>query len=280
MRLLVASAFLFFVNPQGALSCSYANQTNPPITQSPTNGVTITVRAVEGNPPAQACEVSVKDRNGRDIFTDRGFSARIDPATGRDIDNDGQPDAVVGLDLGGPGHCCWEFAVLSFSPMPRVLLKLPPATFDFETKRGKTLIWTSAEFTGLSPTGGDAPIVVATVHEFQAKGFLDVTTDYCEQLLSGEIRGLGTLREPLAVLTRQAKQDSRTEAARQDDLEYTRFAAVTLILQQIYCGMANEASRLVLEVWPAKEQTRIRTQIKDAVAGRWPELAKGLGSWN
>ena len=280
MRALAATALLLLITPDRGFSCSHLAETNPPVTQSLANGVTITVRSVEGSPPAQACEVSVKDRSGREIFADRGFGASINPATGRDIDNDGRPDAVVGIDTGGRKDCCWDFAVISFSPMPRVLLKLPAATFDFDTKPGSTLVWTSANFTDLNPTGGDSPIVVATAHEFQTKGFIDVTLDFCKPLLLGEIRGLGTLREPLATLTRKAKQDSRTETGRQDDLEYTRFAAVTVILQQIYCGQFDEASRTILEVWPGKDQSRIRTQIRTAVAGRWPELAKRLDSWN
>jgi hypothetical protein len=245
------------------------------LSQTLSNGVVITVGPVAGNPPDQACEVSVRDRSGRNIFTDRGFNTKVDPATGRDIDNDGRPDAVVGVDTGGKGHCCWEFPVISFSPSPRVLLKLPPATFDFETKAGKTLIWTATTFPDWNPNASESP-AVARVQELRPNGFIDVTADYCKALLAGELQGIGNLREPLAALTRQAKQDSRTETGRQDELEYTRYAAVTVILQQIYCGQVDDAARLVLEVWPATEQSRIRAQIKEAVAGRWPDLAKRL----
>src|SRR5688500_12270656 len=68
-----------------------------PTTQTLANGVVITVRSAGGNSPGQACEVLVRDRNGRTVFTDRGFNTEIHPATGRDIDNDGRPDAVVGV---------------------------------------------------------------------------------------------------------------------------------------------------------------------------------------
>jgi hypothetical protein len=36
----------------------------------------------------------------------------------------------------------------------------------------------------------------------------------------------------------------------------------------------------VLEVWPAAEQSRVRARIREAIAERWPELAKQLSNWN
>jgi hypothetical protein len=99
-------------------------------------------------------------------------------------------------------------------------------------------------------------------------------------MLAGELQGPGSLRGQLAILTRQAKQDSRLDAGRAEDREDTRLAATSIVLQQIYCGQPEDASRLVLEVWPGSEQSRIRKQIREAVAERWPELARQLGAWN
>ena len=47
----------------------------------------VIIRTVPANELRQTCEVSVRDRSGKTIFEDRGFNIRIDPATGRDIDN-------------------------------------------------------------------------------------------------------------------------------------------------------------------------------------------------
>jgi hypothetical protein len=243
------------------------------------NGGTIAIRTVPANELNQTCDVSVRDRNGRTIFEDRGFNTKIDPATGRDIDNDGQPDAVLGVDTTGGTGGNWEYPVISFAPTPRLLLTLPPATFDFQTKPGGTLIWTSAIFEGLGQNSADLS-TIATVHEFRPSGFVDVTADYCKPMLTGELQGPGSLRGQLAILTRQAKLDSRLDAGRPEDREDTRLAATTIVLQQIYCGQLEDASRLVLEVWPGRDQSRIRKQIRDAIADRWPELARQLATWN
>lgn len=259
------------VQPAGAPLCK-------PTSTTLANGVVVVVRSAGGNNPDQACEVSVRDRNGRTVFSDRGFDTQIHPATGRDIDNDGRPDVVVGVDTGGGNRCCWEYPVISFNPSPRVLLKLPPAAFDFETLPGKTLIWTTAAFYDLGPDAADSP-TVETVREFRPAGLIDVTPDYCKRMLAGELRGPGDLRDLLNALSLRSKQASRTDTGSPFDREQTRIAARSMALQQIYCGEIDAASQLVLEVWPASEQAPIRRQLKDAINSRWPDLARSLASW-
>jgi len=279
--LLAATSFLFAFTqskPADELSCYQLKTDNKPLTKTLANGVVITVGPTKTIDPEQACEVVVRDQYGRSVFSDRGFNTQIHPATGRDIDNDGRPDAVVGVDTGGGNRCCWEYPVISFNPSPHVLLKLPPAAFDFETLPGKTLIWTTASFYDLGPDMADSP-TVETVHEFRPSGFLDVTPDYCKRMLAGELRGPGDLRGLLNALPLRSKQASRTDTGSSFDREQTRNAALSMALQQIYCGQIDAASQLVLEVWPAAEQSRIRHLIKDAVNSRWTDLARKMNSW-
>lgn len=278
--LVAAAAFLFSQTPSTPEpSCKQTVSNNPTFNRTLANGATVAVGPADTNNLGQGCAVFVRDRTGKVIFEDRGFSTTIEASTGRDIDNDGQPDAVVGVETNGGTSSNWEYPVISFAPSTRVLLKLPHATFDFATKPGKTLIWTSATFDELGRSGPDTP-AVSTVHEFRPNGFIDVTPDYCRPLLSGEFSGPGNLKGPLAILTRQARQDSRTEAGEREDREDTRIAATTVILQQIYCGQLEDASRLVLEVWPGSQQSTVRRRIKDAVTDRWSDLGRQLASWN
>ena len=87
--------------PSEDLVCRQAQPANPTLTKTLSNGAVVTVRSVTPNSLGQTCEVTVRDRSGKVVFEDRGFNTSIDPATGRDIDNDGQPDAVVGIDTIG-----------------------------------------------------------------------------------------------------------------------------------------------------------------------------------
>jgi len=270
---------IVFAWPLLAVTAVFLSSTqSPPVDASPckpasttmANGIGITVRSAGGNNPEQACEVLVRDRNGRTVFTDRGFNAEIHPATGRDVDNDGRPDAVVGIDAGGGNRCCWEYPVISFNPSPHVLLKLPQlAAFDFETLPGKTLIWTTAAFYDLGPDMADSP-TVETVHEFRPTGFIDVTPDYCARMLAGELRGPGDIRDLLNALSLRSKQASRTDTGSSFDRDQTRVAARSIALQQIYCGQIDAASQLVLEVWPASEQSPIGGSSKTLSAAAGP----------
>ncbi len=273
-RPLLAAAFLLTslqTPPDTAQPCKPASLTLA-------GGVVVSVRSGGGNDPGLACEVLVRDRNGRAVFTDRAFNAEIHAATGRDIDNDGRPDIVLGVDTVGGNRCCWEYPVISLSPSPRVLLKLPPTTFDFETQPGKTLVWTAAAFADLDPDADDPP-TVAAVREFRPTGFIDVTQDYCKRMLAGELRGPGDLRHLLNALSLRSKQASRTNTGSPLDRDQTRVAARSMALQQIYCGQMDAASDLILEVWPASDQSSIRRQLKDAVKSRWPEIAGKLSTW-
>jgi len=71
----------------------------------------------------------------------------------------------------------------------------------------------------------------------------------------------------------------RTDTGSLFDREQTRLATLSMTLQQIYCNQLDAASQLVLEVWPAREQSRVRAQIKAAVNGRWPDLARRMTTW-
>lgn len=282
--LLAATTFLLASTLHAAQSdivspCDPNGDSAQPASKTLTNGSRILIRHLPDGPPGQTCEVTVQDRNGRVIFSDRGFSAGWHEATGHDIDDDGQPDVVLGIDTRGPSACCWEYPVISMGRTPRELLRLPTALFDFQSAPGKTLIWTSAEFVNLGQDASQAP-KVSTAHEFRPNGFLDVTADYCRPLLENRLDGPVNLRQEISRLDRRAKQDSRTNNGETEDLEVTRQMAMTLALQQIYCRQFDEAAQLVLEVWPATEQNRIRSLLKAAVADRWPDLASQMEKWD
>src|SRR5678815_1281223 len=119
--LLAATALLLVQEP----ACNSSAPNSHAVTRTLPNGATLLVRRVEPNNLGQGCEVLVRDPNSKPIFEERGFNTRIDAATGHDIDNDRQADAVVGVDTIGGKTGNWEYAIISFAPTPRMLLKLP-----------------------------------------------------------------------------------------------------------------------------------------------------------
>jgi hypothetical protein len=189
-------------------------------------------------------KVTVRNKAGGTVFTAEGFGTRLHPDSGRDIDNDGKPDAIVGVDTGGGNRCCWEYTILSFSPGPHIVAKLPPVEFDFTSDAaGKTLIRETEAFYDLGNSMADAP-TVTIVRQFRSGRLLDVTAEYCRSILS----------EPA-------------------DNE------MALVLQNLYCGEFKVASRLIREKWPASEQAVVRSRIKKEVEVHWPEIAHQMTDW-
>ena len=82
-------------------ACRHSRIDNQTLTRKLANGATITVQPLPPNELQQACGISVRDRSGKTIFEDRGFSTNVDAATGHDIDNDGHG---MGLRLAGQTH--------------------------------------------------------------------------------------------------------------------------------------------------------------------------------
>src|ERR1700741_1854692 len=87
------------------------------MTRTVQNGFTVTVRRkTDPNLVEDACVLEVRDPAGAVVFTREGFSTKLHADSGRDVDNDGSPDVIVGYDSGGGNRCCWEYAVLSLRP--------------------------------------------------------------------------------------------------------------------------------------------------------------------
>jgi hypothetical protein len=142
--------------------------------------------------------------------------------------------------------------------------------FDFDIAgKGRTFIRTTEAFYDLGPSMADSP-VVKTVHQFRTNGLVNVTAEYCRQIIDDSSEALSV----------SARRESRTESGDAFVLEQTRLTALSAVLQEIHCGDASSALRLVQEVWPPSEQSRVRLLIRKTVESRWPDIAKKMTGWN
>ena len=211
----------------------------------------------------EACTAEVRDRSGKLVFQSQGFNAEFTDTNGRDIDNDGHPDIVVGTDTGGGNRCCWEYVVISPVPRPHVVVKLPPAHFESDDD-GKTVIWTTIAFYDLGPSMAESP-VVEQAQQFRKGRLEDVTSEYCGGMLANQARGYASMTDVFEQLTTARKRASQqATSAPSDEVRQTRVAATAFALQAVFCGRDDLAATMIRDVWPAGEQAEIHGKVKKA----------------
>jgi len=63
------------------------------------------------------CQASVTSPNGKIVYSTNDWGAEIDHVTGKDVNGDGEPDAVL-VSYSGGAHCCWTYHIISLGKKP------------------------------------------------------------------------------------------------------------------------------------------------------------------
>src|SRR6476620_6639621 len=103
---MVLAAFLliaaFAQAPDKEVAC-WAERPAPPSHIQIQGGYTLTFGSAKGadNAVEFGCSVEVRNQSGSVVYRSDGFNTRLHPASGRDVDNDGHSDLILGTDTGG-----------------------------------------------------------------------------------------------------------------------------------------------------------------------------------
>lgn len=97
-------------------------------------GFSIELKSVPESPGSwyTICRARVVSPEGKTVYEQKDWSFQIDSATGKDINGDGQPDAVL-IGYSGGAHCCWAYDIISLGKTPgliRGFTNRAPATFS------------------------------------------------------------------------------------------------------------------------------------------------------
>lgn len=254
---------------RGEIGCRVESpEKTPPVTRTLQDGVVVTMTRRSGPDAVEdACQVEVKDRAGKVVFSKMGFNTELHADSGRDVDNDGSPDLVIGVDDGGGNRCCWEYSVLSLRPAPHVVANFDNPAFESDAS-GKTIVWNLIPFYSLGPSLAESPTIVYAM-QFRSGKLVEVTGEYCAAMLAGRLTGWADFSGDLARLTPAAMAASRRTASGarvSDEVSQVRGAATSLALQMMYCGREGEARTLIERVWPDSEQENMRSTVSIAVA--------------
>ncbi len=249
------------------MECQHSLRDQQRQTRTVQDNFTLTVRRkADPNLTTDACVVEVRDPSGRVVFMREGYNTKVHEETGRDVDNDGIPDIVVGHDAVGGSRCCSVYTILSLRPALHVAGVFSNPWFDTDMYR-RTVVWNLLPLDDLATDWGPTPMIV-TAEQYQGGRFVEITTEYCPVILAGTARGWASLSEDLWRLEGTNLAASRNETGLPSfEVEKTRGSATLVAAQMMYCGRDEAARELIRRAWPDEAQDTIRAAIAAAVAG-------------
>ena len=238
------------------------------MTRAVQEGFSVTVRRkADSALTKDACVIEVRDEAKRIVFTREGFNTKLHEDSGRDVDNDGSPDLIVGVERHRTTLCCSEYSILSLKPAPRLVGTFSNPSFRVDQNR-RTVVWAALSFDDLGSDIGPVP-TIAIVGQYRDGRFADLTSEHCAWILAGTSPGRANLSEDLWQLDGTRRAASRAETGPPSFVvETTRASATTVALQMLYCGKDTDARELIRQVWPDPQQESVRTSLAAAVAAK------------
>lgn len=229
------------------------------------NGFTIEVKPIAADVPGyMVCQATVTSPEGKTVYEKEEWGMEIDPVTGKDVNGDGQPDAVL-VSFSGGAHCCWTYHIISLGENPGLIR-------EFENRA-------TASFTDLR---GDGHIEILIRDGSFDEGFrldhsLSVFPLLIVRLMGKEFVDVGSRFWPVFEKEIQKKRTELNEQQLQeflhskpdeirDDLDYlrTKAAILFIVLDYLYAGRHGVARRVLGKQWP-----------QDFQEETWKEMVSG-----
>ncbi len=233
------------------------------------NGFAVEVRPTQDpdDPDFMTCHATVRSPQGKTVFEHNEWGIEIDPVTGRDVNGDGQPDAVL-VSFSGGAHCCWTYHIISLGKEPGLIREFENRSTaslkDLEGNGQIEILIRDGEFDegfGLDHAFSAFPLLIVRLNGTE---FEDVGSKFW-RVFEKEIQEKRTKlnRERL----KEFLQSNPNEI--HDDLDYlgTKSAIVLIVLDYLYAGRPQEARRALDELWPAAFQQQT-----------WNEMLNGFCS--
>ena len=211
-------------------------------------------------PGYSACRVQVLSSQGP-AFEATDYAMRIDPISGKDINGDGQPEAVF-EGFSGSAHCCWTYWIVSLGARPGLLKQVfNQASIVFrETSDGHIdLLGGDGAFDYFDCLSHSETAFPAVFLRLQGRELKDVGSehwDYYANQIADARRSL-TAEE----LDRFRKARGQDELCEERDPRSTMPKVLTIVFADLYGGREEEAWKALETMWPPADKERIRKLI-------------------
>ena len=101
------------------------------------NGFTVEVKPIQDpdDPDYMTCRATVRSAEGKTVFEHTESGIEINPITGKDVNGDGYPDAVL-VSFSGGAHCCWTYHIVSLGKNPGLIGEFENRSTSLEDLHG------------------------------------------------------------------------------------------------------------------------------------------------
>ncbi|MBI4480862.1 MAG: hypothetical protein HY651_12650 [Acidobacteria bacterium] len=208
------------------------------------------------------CRATIKSRDDTTLFEITNTGVFLDPATGKDMNGDGAPDAVIeSTHLGA--HCCSEYYIISLGEQPGVIRKIGKGSgdnthvnfTDLDADGDTEIVLYDGRYAywdGLSFADSPMPRLVLQLDESR---FKDVSLAFTPTY-DGEID------DWKRVLTESSLEDFRQQRGSSLNWGSTKGLVGSVVLAYLYSRRPEAAWNSLAEMWPPGDLPRIRQEIR------------------
>ena len=223
------------------------------------------------------CHAAITSSDQKTIFETYGYEVAVNPVSGKDVNADEKPDAVLESHP-QKGHCCWSYYIVSLGDPAGLLRQITtsvPLTFEDRLGDGKVEIWgRDNAFDGVENFAhADSPFPLVF---FRMRGA--AIYDVSVQFWSEYEREIAQAREgiPRSVAEDLVKTESDDpnkpgggghggsgdpRDPKEIQLQRAKAAVLEIALNYLYAGHGQDAWKTISEMWPPLDRQRIRQVI-------------------
>lgn len=224
------------------------------------------------------CHVSIASPQGKVVYEGNDASFEFDAVTGKDVNGDGQPDAVIEGYSGG-AHCCWAYDIVSLGKTPGLIREFTnraPATFtDLDGNGQIEISILDGSFDEGFKLDHAMSVFPRLIVQLKGKRFEDVGPAFWPIFQKDIDKKRGHLS---AQCLRTFLQSNPYQVHDSSDYQETKAGILMIALDYLYTGKPEEAKATLTTLWPAVSRARTwKEMLHGYCSGLRAQLGVELG---
>ena len=215
------------------------------------NGFLIEVKPVAdpSDPAGMMCQVSIRSPNGEIVFDgDNNVGGiDIDPVTGKDLNGDGEPDAVVVDDSGSVHYNDYIYSIISLGQKPGPIQQVEGIAHFMDLNRaGKIEIIVADSLLGLHGLSTPDSPSALLVLRLRGNTLEEVGAEF-PNFYDDEIKeDLAELKNSNVTVARAPNEQNKV---------------LSIVLDYLYSGRSQQARSVLDQFWPPDDRESVRKDI-------------------